>query len=129
MCQVLSELKPSWQPDLEVWNKDELKSFQKAKKPPAPLEDQEEPEPPERKMKFSVMSQASKQTEMPSYETYLVELHPMDPGRPDRQLHDYGQQRLNGFLQRVRRQPRQLEDEVKMKRREPLPWWHRWLRL
>ena len=121
MFQVLSELKPSWQPDLEVWNKDELSSFQKAKQPPAPVGDQEEPEPPERKMRSSVMSQASKQSETLSYETYLVELHPMDPGRPDRQLHDFGQQRLNRFLRHVSRRPQRFEDEVKMRRGGPVP--------
>ena len=119
MFQGLSELKPSRQPDVEVWNKDELKSFQMAKQPPAP---QEEPEPPK---KFSVMSQASKQSETPSYETYLVELHPMDPGRPDRQMHDYGQQCIDGFLHQIRRHPRLLQDEVKMRRQ--VPWWHGWL--
>ena len=76
-------------------------------------------------MKASVMSQASKESETPSYDTYLVELHPMDPGRPDRQLHDYGQQCLNGFLQSVRRRPRLLEDEVNTSRRGPQPWRHR----
>ena len=128
ISQALSELKPSWQPDLEIWNKGVLKSFQNAEQPPVPMapEDQEEAEP-KRRMNSSVMSQDSKQTEAPSYETYMMELHPMDPGRPDRQLHDYGQQCLNGFLQRVSRRPKELEDEVRVSRRGPLPWWYRWL--
>ena len=105
MSQVLSELTPSWQPHADdVWNKQGLKSFQRAEQPPAPQE-----EPPEQKMKASVMSQASKITEMPSYEICQVEWHCAEPGRPDWHLHDLWHQRLNSFLKQLSRQPQRVE--------------------
>ena len=126
MFGALSDLKPSTQPDMELWNKAKLKSFNPPVQPPEPAEEQV-PEPEERKLKSSVMSQASKLTERPSSHTYLGELHPMYAGRPDRNLHDYGQYRLNGFLQQVARSPRRLEEKVNKKRGGASAWWIRWL--
>ena len=128
MFGALSDLKPSTQPSMELWEKAELKSFNLAVKPPEPLEEQEVPLG-EQKLKASVMSQASKLSETPSYYNYLdlVELHPMDTGRPDRNLHDYGEQRINGFLQDVARRPKGLREKVKRKRGGALAWWSRWL--
>ena len=126
MFTALSDLKPSAQLGVELWNKAELKSFTLALQPPEPPAEEEMP-PPEGKLKASVMSQASKQTERPSYYTYLnlEELHPMDVARPDRNLHDYGEYRINGFLRAVARRPQQLEEKV-IRKRGKAAWWS-WL--
>lgn len=126
MFSGLSTLKPSEQPvNIELWEKDDLKSFQKPMQIEEPPEDSF-PEPEDDLVEFPpVVTQASLMSHEPSYCTYLraEDLHPSNPGNPDRNMHNYGQHCLNGFLWEVAQHPRAFQKEVRKRRGEPKKWW------
>ena len=117
----LSNLKPSKRPEVEP------EASKGAVKPREPFG---EIDPPSlESVEVFVVSQASLVSHEASYFTYkrIEDLKPGEVAHPERNLHNYGQQCLNDFLNFVSRHPRTFRKDVRGRRGEPMSWWERCL--
>lgn len=112
----LADLKCSMQPQVkELWDKFDLESFQASSQPRTAEPCSEHlswPDPmPEPRNSFYVRIET------------MEELHPCDPGQPDRNMHDQSVASLERFLLKVARRPADFAAEVKHRRN---PRWFNW---
>ena len=114
----LGDLRSPSQPQVkELWDKFDLESFQASSQPPAAEPCSGHPSWPD---PIRVAPRNSFYTRIENME----ELHPCDPGQPDRNMHDQGVASLERFLLKVARRPADFTAEVKQRRN---PGWFNWL--